>query len=128
MHSATASTSNALVNGNTSNAELNGGVPFVELEGKDFDEQVQTSPIQSPMETLNNQLVLERRIKEGAENFLNIDLSESLRVQVKSELDMAEKKIEAITRHMEVASSLSWATNTPNKLEQRPIGSYDIPS
>lgn len=30
------------------------------------------------MEILNNQLVLEQRIKEGAENFLNMDLNVSV--------------------------------------------------
>ncbi|KAG5353197.1 hypothetical protein C0989_009378 [Termitomyces sp. Mn162] len=90
---AIASTSNNSANGASSNVESHGVFSFAELEGKEFNEQ---------MEILNNQLVLEQRIKEGAENFLNMNLNESLRLQVKSELEMAEHKIDAITRQIEV--------------------------
>ena len=56
-----------------------------ELEGKDFPEQVEhnddrlvwvpDSHRASQVDILNNQLVLENRIKEGAENLLNMQLN-----------------------------------------------------
>ncbi|KAG6820706.1 hypothetical protein H0H93_012759 [Arthromyces matolae] len=90
--SGTASTSITLVN---STPNPPGAFPFSELEGKEFNEQI---------ELLNNQLVLEQRIKEGAENFLNMDLNDGLRTQVQSELDMANNKIEAIMRRIDLVN------------------------
>lgn len=57
------------------------------------------------VEFLNNQLVREHRIKEGAENLLNMELNASLRSQVESELNMARTKIETITKRIDDLSS-----------------------
>ncbi|KAG6812566.1 hypothetical protein H0H92_002218 [Tricholoma furcatifolium] len=93
----TASTSATLVNGATPSisSDLPGVFSFAQLEGKDPNEQ---------LEILRNQLALEQRIKEGAENFLNIDLNDSLRVQVKSELEISENKIETLTKRIEAVT------------------------
>ncbi|KIM43166.1 hypothetical protein M413DRAFT_443978 [Hebeloma cylindrosporum] len=72
------------------------GFSFAELDGMDPSEQV---------DALNDQLVLENRIKEGAENLLNMNLTEFQRAQVESELDMAKNKITAITKRIELQSS-----------------------
>ncbi|KAG6916446.1 hypothetical protein DXG01_006774 [Tephrocybe rancida] len=91
---ASTSSNITLVNGATPNAEP-GAFTLADLEGKDINDQ---------LEILKNQLVLEQRIKEGAENFLNMDLNESLRLQVKTELEMAEKKIDTIMRQIEIVT------------------------
>ncbi|KAF5382569.1 hypothetical protein D9615_002880 [Tricholomella constricta] len=89
-------TSYTLVNGAFPSEGPAGTFNFAELEGKDPTEQ---------LEILNNQFVLEQRIKEGAENFLNMDLTvETLRLQVESELEMAKNKTEAITKRIEAIS------------------------
>ncbi|KAF8158105.1 Rapamycin-insensitive companion of mTOR, N-term-domain-containing protein [Crassisporium funariophilum] len=88
----TTSSSATLVNG----ANTNGSFSLAELDGKDSVEQ---------LEILNNQLVLENRIKEGAENLLNMQLDDSLRLQVESELDMAKDKISAIMKRIDIQSS-----------------------
>jgi rapamycin-insensitive companion of mTOR len=74
------------------------------------------------LEAFNNQLAVENRIKEGAENLLNMQLTvstessflaslpfitsrnfkDTLRLQVESELDMASSKIEAIMKRIEL--------------------------
>ncbi|KAF8967140.1 Rapamycin-insensitive companion of mTOR, N-term-domain-containing protein [Flammula alnicola] len=72
------------------------GFSFAQLEGMDPSEQV---------DLLNNELVLENRIKEGAENLLNMDLTDTQRLQVESELDMAKNKINAIKRRIDLQSS-----------------------
>ncbi|GLB38352.1 putative rapamycin-insensitive companion of mTOR, domain 5 [Lyophyllum shimeji] len=97
--SGTASSSATLVNGAAFSSEgtAAGTFSFAELEGKDPAEQ---------LDILNNQLVLEQRIKEGAENFLNMErLTDSLRSQVTSELEMAKNKIASITRRIEAISN-----------------------
>ncbi|KAG6816036.1 hypothetical protein H0H87_009102 [Tephrocybe sp. NHM501043] len=108
----TASTSTTLVNG--ASAESSSPFSLAELEGKDVNEQ---------LEILKNQLVLEQRIKEGAENFLNMDLNESLRSQVKTELEMAENKLDAIMRRIELltknkAKQNGGPTSSKRKLQQ----------
>ncbi|KAF4617458.1 hypothetical protein D9613_006099 [Agrocybe pediades] len=67
-----------------------------ELEGKEPSEQ---------LELLNNQLALENRIKEGAENLLNESLNHTQRLQVESELEMANNKIDAITKRIELQTA-----------------------
>ncbi|KIY71243.1 hypothetical protein CYLTODRAFT_140340 [Cylindrobasidium torrendii FP15055 ss-10] len=61
---------------------------FGDLDGQDPAHQ---------LTELNNRLMKQSRIKEGAENMLNMPLTDLLRVQVESELDMARNRIEAIT-------------------------------
>ncbi|KAJ3553483.1 hypothetical protein NM688_g3590 [Phlebia brevispora] len=71
----------------------------VELDGLD-----QRPGIQNPvdqLEALNSQLKVENRIKEGAENLLQMPLAEQLRIQVESELKMARVKIADITKKIE---------------------------
>ncbi|CAA7271328.1 unnamed protein product [Cyclocybe aegerita] len=88
----TASSSATLVDvGNGNSAML-----FTELENKNSAEQ---------LGWLKNQLALENRIKEGAENLLNMTLTDPQRLQVESELDMANKKISAITKRIEMQTS-----------------------
>ncbi|CCL99718.1 uncharacterized protein FIBRA_01740 [Fibroporia radiculosa] len=61
---------------------------------------------EDPFKILNDELNLANRIKEGAENMLQIeDLSETLRMQVESELEIANNKINALTRTIETHSS-----------------------
>ncbi|KII86754.1 hypothetical protein PLICRDRAFT_43412 [Plicaturopsis crispa FD-325 SS-3] len=69
---------------------------FAELEGKDVGQQ---------LEILTNQLEMENRIKEGAENMLNMQLTGALRSKVESELYMAMVKIEAITKRIDMQAS-----------------------
>ncbi|KAJ7175920.1 Rapamycin-insensitive companion of mTOR, N-term-domain-containing protein [Mycena filopes] len=66
---------------------------FTDLEGKAPPQQ---------LEALSEMLVVQNRIKEGAQNLLNMrDLADVLREQVLSELDMAQSKIEGIQRRMD---------------------------
>ncbi|KAK0188086.1 Rapamycin-insensitive companion of mTOR, N-term-domain-containing protein [Armillaria mellea] len=55
---------------------------------------------------LDNQLVMQNRILEGAENMLKVTLTDALRLQVESELDMARSRIEAITNRRQDIQSL----------------------
>ncbi|KAF8645235.1 hypothetical protein AX16_008062 [Volvariella volvacea WC 439] len=65
-------------------------------EGKDPAEQ---------LKVLNRELVLENRIKEGAENLLNMQLAPPLRHKVESELNEARNKIEALTKKIDIHTS-----------------------
>ncbi|EMD39883.1 hypothetical protein CERSUDRAFT_112137 [Gelatoporia subvermispora B] len=60
---------------------------------------------QDPVVALNNQLKVEHRIREGAENLLQMALTDTLRMQVQSELEMAKHKISAITKSIETHSA-----------------------
>ncbi|KAI0775530.1 Rapamycin-insensitive companion of mTOR, N-term-domain-containing protein [Trametes elegans] len=53
------------------------------------------------LQMLTDQLKVENRIKEGAENLLQMPLNDALRSQVESELATAMKKIQAIQKSME---------------------------
>ncbi|KAJ7069741.1 Rapamycin-insensitive companion of mTOR, N-term-domain-containing protein [Mycena amicta] len=69
---------------------------FVDLDLKTPAEQI---------DALNEMLVVQNRIKEGAQNLLNMrDLADVLREQVMSELDMAQSKIQGIERRIEQQS------------------------
>ncbi|KAK0487570.1 Rapamycin-insensitive companion of mTOR, N-term-domain-containing protein [Armillaria novae-zelandiae] len=73
------------------------------LSFTNFEEQ---APAQQLAE-LDNQLVMQNRILEGAENMLKVTLTDALRLQVESELDMARSRIEAITnRRQDIQSSI----------------------
>ncbi|KAJ7672758.1 Rapamycin-insensitive companion of mTOR, N-term-domain-containing protein [Mycena rosella] len=68
----------------------------------DFPDLDDKSPAQQ-LESLNEMLVVQNRIKEGAQNLLNMrGLGQTLRDQVMSELDMAQSKIEAIQRRIDI--------------------------
>ncbi|KAH7923835.1 hypothetical protein BV22DRAFT_1035895 [Leucogyrophana mollusca] len=49
-------------------------------------------------------LARETRIKEGAERLLRLPLTDTMRAQVESELEMAENEIEVLTRKIELES------------------------
>ncbi|KAI0697900.1 Rapamycin-insensitive companion of mTOR, N-term-domain-containing protein [Cytidiella melzeri] len=53
------------------------------------------------LQALNSQLQVENRIKEGAENLLQMQLDDDLKVQVEEELEMAQNKIDAIMKKIE---------------------------
>lgn len=93
----TASSPFTLVNINiSSSAEASTGFSAAaELDGKDPAEQ---------LEALNNQLILEYRIQEGAENLLSMQLAGPLRLQVESELGVSKDKIDALLRRIEILS------------------------
>ncbi|CAK5284163.1 unnamed protein product, partial [Mycena citricolor] len=56
----------------------------------------------STLDALNEQLVVQNRIKEGAQNLLNMPtITDALRDQVVSELEMAQGKIESIQKRIE---------------------------
>ncbi|KAF9046606.1 Rapamycin-insensitive companion of mTOR, N-term-domain-containing protein [Panaeolus papilionaceus] len=99
----TTSSSATLVNG-SSNTDT-GLVSFMDLEDQDPSKQIQT---------LNTQLAVENRIKEGAENFLNLQLTESQRQQVQEELSIAKQKINAITKRIEQQSARVKSKNVMN--------------
>lgn len=67
-----------------------------ELHGKNTQEQ---------LEILQSYLARESRIREGAENLLNMQLAGSLRQKVESELDLAKNKIDAINKRIDMESS-----------------------
>ncbi|KAJ8469790.1 hypothetical protein ONZ51_g8763 [Trametes cubensis] len=59
---------------------------------------------ETQIQMLSDQLKVENRIKEGAENLLQMPLNPTLRSQVESELATAKQKIQAIERSMEYFS------------------------
>ncbi|KAF5385668.1 hypothetical protein D9757_005476 [Collybiopsis confluens] len=69
---------------------------FVELDGKEPSEQ---------LALLENRLVKENRIRDGAENLLNMELVGDLREQVVSELRTANSRIQAITERRVVVET-----------------------
>ncbi|KAJ7761527.1 Rapamycin-insensitive companion of mTOR, N-term-domain-containing protein [Mycena maculata] len=75
----------------------------------DFADLEVKSPAQQ-VDALNEMLVVQNRIKEGAQNLLNMrDLADGLREQVMSELDMAQGKIEAIQKRIEIQTKAKTA-------------------
>ncbi|KAI0643109.1 Rapamycin-insensitive companion of mTOR, N-term-domain-containing protein [Trametes meyenii] len=56
---------------------------------------------ESQLQFLSDQLKVENRIKEGAENLLQMPLNDALKSQVESELATAKKKIQIIQKSME---------------------------
>ncbi|TFK28071.1 hypothetical protein FA15DRAFT_612999 [Coprinopsis marcescibilis] len=90
----TNSITTTLVNGNSmTDREL--GISKSEMEGR--------NPVS--LDVLNEHLVVQNRIKEGAENLLGMALTSAVRHQVESELDVANNKIEAIQRRIDQQSS-----------------------
>ncbi|ESK90459.1 cytosolic regulator pianissimo [Moniliophthora roreri MCA 2997] len=69
-----------------------------DLGGKDYNEQ---------LEVLDARLVKENRIKEGAQNLLDMPLADKLRRQVQSELQAANSRIETIkNKRSDIQSAL----------------------
>ncbi|KAI0632054.1 hypothetical protein C8Q77DRAFT_1158732 [Trametes polyzona] len=62
---------------------------------------------ESQLHFLSEQLKVEKRIKDGAENLLQMDLNDALRSQVESELATAKKKIQVIQKSMDSVSGRS---------------------
>ncbi|KAI0822217.1 Rapamycin-insensitive companion of mTOR, N-term-domain-containing protein [Trametes gibbosa] len=74
---------------------------FVTLESSPLASEADR---ESQLQFLSEQLKVEKRIKEGAENLLLMDLNGALRNQVESELATAKKKIQVIQKSMESVS------------------------
>ncbi|KAF7365154.1 hypothetical protein MVEN_00386900 [Mycena venus] len=71
---------------------------LTDLEGK--------TPVQQ-LDELKEILVIQNRIKEGAQNLLNMqEVSDALRGQLESELDMAQGKIEYLRWRIEMRARL----------------------
>ncbi|KIK69496.1 hypothetical protein GYMLUDRAFT_33864 [Collybiopsis luxurians FD-317 M1] len=81
---------------------------FADLEGKEPTQQ---------FALLDARLVKENRIKDGAENLLNMELADNLREQVVSELRTANSRIQAI---MEKKATIETAIRTHHKVKQAP--------
>ncbi|TFK88497.1 hypothetical protein K466DRAFT_488810 [Polyporus arcularius HHB13444] len=62
---------------------------------------VQDGDRDAQLQTLTDQLKVENRIKEGAENLLQMPLTDALRTEVELELATARQKIQSIQRSME---------------------------
>ncbi|KAL1745112.1 Rapamycin-insensitive companion of mTOR, N-term-domain-containing protein [Schizophyllum fasciatum] len=100
---ATGTSSITLVNGSSSENESFTFADLVaSLEGRDPAQQ---------LDILNERLVLENRIKEGAENLLNMNLADSLRLKVETELEMARSKIDAIVKRIEQQLTVDQSKN-----------------
>ncbi|KAI0755187.1 Rapamycin-insensitive companion of mTOR, N-term-domain-containing protein [Daedaleopsis nitida] len=71
---------------------------------------------ESQLQYLSDQLKVENRIKEGAENLLQMPLTDVLRSEVESELATAKEKISTIKRSMEglTGRSARKRSNEPN--------------
>ncbi|KAH8114744.1 Rapamycin-insensitive companion of mTOR, N-term-domain-containing protein [Phellopilus nigrolimitatus] len=82
-----------LVNDGTADG---GGISLPELDGKEPAEQ---------LDTLRDMLEKATRLKEGAVNFLKMELTEVVRMRVEAELDQANSRIEAIKKTIESVSS-----------------------
>lgn len=93
----TASSNATLVN-NDGFTQLDTGISLAELEGREPSEQ---------LALLNEHLTRQNRIKDGAENLLIMPLATSVRQQVESELDMANNKIEALQKRIDLQSTRS---------------------
>ncbi|KAH6907986.1 Rapamycin-insensitive companion of mTOR, N-term-domain-containing protein [Coprinopsis sp. MPI-PUGE-AT-0042] len=73
------------------------GISVNAMEGMNANEK---------LEVLNEQLAIQNRIKEGAENLLSNTLADGVREQVASELGSANSKIEAIRKRNRHTSQL----------------------
>ncbi|KAI0366921.1 hypothetical protein BV20DRAFT_1001539 [Pilatotrama ljubarskyi] len=58
----------------------------------------------SQLQSLSEQLKVEKRIKEGAENLLQMDLNDALRNEVETELATAKQKIQLIQKSLDSLS------------------------
>ncbi|KAK7048427.1 Rapamycin-insensitive companion of mTOR, N-term-domain-containing protein [Favolaschia claudopus] len=88
-------------------------------EPNDFADLEDKSPAQQ-VEALKEMLVVQNRIKEGAQNLLNMrDLSDTLREQVMSELDMAQEKIESVQKRIDTLSENKPKLNVSSSTRRR---------
>ncbi|KAF9267369.1 hypothetical protein L218DRAFT_977972 [Marasmius fiardii PR-910] len=95
---------------NASSVDASDSFSFTDLEGISLHEQ---------LEALDNRLVKENRIKEGAENLLNMQLTDKLRRQVQSELAGANSRIEAIkNKRSDIQSTLKDQAQKRKKKEK----------
>ncbi|KAH7885334.1 Rapamycin-insensitive companion of mTOR, N-term-domain-containing protein [Phlebopus sp. FC_14] len=62
-------------------------------------------PSDDQLEALTARLERETRIKEGAEKFLKLPITETMRLQVESELELATNEIELLTQRIELETS-----------------------
>ncbi|KAJ7366941.1 hypothetical protein DFH08DRAFT_836000 [Mycena albidolilacea] len=70
------------------------------------DMTLEERPQAQQVDRLTEMLVVQNRIKEGAQNLLNIqDLADTLRKQLVFELDQALAKIEFIQRRIEILTA-----------------------
>ncbi|KAI0789744.1 Rapamycin-insensitive companion of mTOR, N-term-domain-containing protein [Abortiporus biennis] len=102
VNSIISSTSTA-VNGSTSGERL---IPMDrsttgERAGADSSIEARPNGVSQQLEDLNNQLKFQNRIKEGAENMLQMQLPENLRLQVETELENARHNIDDISKRIE---------------------------
>ncbi|THH08497.1 hypothetical protein EW145_g2671 [Phellinidium pouzarii] len=92
-------------------APLNGGgISFPELDGREPVEQ---------LATLNEMLEKATRLKEGAVNFLKMEMADSVRMRVETELGQANSRIEAIIKAIETVGSRR--KNTFGRRTQSPV-------
>ncbi|KAI0087847.1 Rapamycin-insensitive companion of mTOR, N-term-domain-containing protein [Irpex rosettiformis] len=73
------------------------GTTLVDIESDGIEQRSPADQLQA----LNNQLQLENRIKEGAENLLQMQLDAGLKSQVEEELELAQSKIDSIMKKIE---------------------------
>ncbi|KIJ64502.1 hypothetical protein HYDPIDRAFT_175469 [Hydnomerulius pinastri MD-312] len=62
-------------------------------------------PSDDQLKALATLLERENRIKEGAEKFLKLPITDTMRIQVESELEMATNEIEILTKRIELETS-----------------------
>ncbi|KAL5482443.1 hypothetical protein ACEPAI_9037 [Sanghuangporus weigelae] len=82
-----------------SNADANGSgieISFPELDGRECTDQ---------METLRDMLEKATRLKEGAVNFLKMEMNDIVRKRVELELEQAENRMDAINKAMDAIMS-----------------------
>ncbi|PCH40022.1 hypothetical protein WOLCODRAFT_136614 [Wolfiporia cocos MD-104 SS10] len=92
---ATSISGSTLVQGNASLSS--NGSAYISISGPEpvYEE------FEDPLEILNNELRVANRIKEGAENMLQMPLTETLRIQVETELELAKNQISSLTTTIE---------------------------
>ncbi|KAH9936411.1 Rapamycin-insensitive companion of mTOR, N-term-domain-containing protein [Fomitopsis serialis] len=87
----------------------NGGSSFMTHSGTNGDsrglDMSEEQAVPDQFEKLHTELKIANAIKEGAENMLQMPLTDTLRLQVESELEVAKNKISAITSTIETYSS-----------------------
>ncbi|KAG9315833.1 Rapamycin-insensitive companion of mTOR, N-term-domain-containing protein [Chiua virens] len=69
------------------------------------DTDTSNRPSDDQLEALTTLLERENRIKEGAEKFLKLLITDTMRIQVESELEMATNEIELLTKKIELEAS-----------------------
>ncbi|EJF61068.1 hypothetical protein DICSQDRAFT_147513 [Dichomitus squalens LYAD-421 SS1] len=105
--------------GTLSTAQSNSGQSWAASENTVVGEGVKEAQLQY----LTDQLKVENRIKEGAENLLQMPLTDALRSQVESELATARQKIATIQRSMDTMAGRNGprkrSNETPNGTKRK---------